>query len=106
MRNPREHIEAPGGSGDGLGDQFARNPGKGDTVAGEALQKVDIGCQAAEMRSAIERDVDLPAPGVVDAHVLQLRKRGEHAHAGGARGIEGAEPGVVHPPAEQQAVIG
>jgi len=44
------------------------------------------------MRSAIERDVDLPAPGVVDAHVLQLRKNGEHARAGGARGIEELNP--------------
>jgi hypothetical protein len=106
VRNPRKHVEAPGDSADGFGHQFARNPGQGDAVAGEALEKVDIGRQAAEVRSAIERDVDVAPPGVVDAHVLQLREHGEHARAGCARGIERAEPGVVHAPAEQQSVIG
>jgi len=90
--NPRKHVEAPGDSGDGFGHQFARNPGKRDTVAGEALEKVDIGRQAAEVRRTIERDVDFAAPGVVDAHVLQLRKHGEHARAGCARASKELNP--------------
>ncbi len=58
------------------------------------------------MRGAIERNVDVPAPGVLDAHPLELRKHPQHPGAGGARRVEGAEPGVVHTPAEEQPVIG
>src|SRR5438105_15776623 len=54
MRNPCEHIEPPGDSGDGFGDQLAGNPGEGDAVAGEALHKVRSEEHTSELQSRVD----------------------------------------------------
>ena len=74
MRDARKYIEAAGGAGDRLRDQLARDAGERDAVTGEALQEVDVGGETAEVGRAIQGDVHVAAPGVVDAHVLQLRE--------------------------------
>lgn len=100
MRNAREHVKAPGGAADGLGDQLAGDARERDAVAGEALQEINVGRESAEVRRTVERDIDFAAPGVLDPHVAQLRKHGEHARACGGGRIEGAQPRVVHAAAE------
>ena len=88
MRNPREHVEALGGARHGLGHQLAGDAGQHHAVAGEALQEIDVRREASEMRRAVQRDVDVAAPGVFDARDRELREHARDARAQHARGIE------------------
>src|SRR6185437_15808312 len=66
VRNCREHVEAFSRTGDGLGHEFARDAGQSESLAREALQEIDNRRKTPEMRRAIDRDVDVSAPGVLD----------------------------------------
>ena len=58
------------------------------------------------MRRAVQRDVHIAAPGVVDVDIGELGEHPEHARPRGAARAERIEPGVAHAPAEQQPMIG
>ena len=95
VRDPGEDVKALRSAADGVRHELAGNPGERNAVAGEALQEVDVGGEPSEVGRAVERNVDVPAPGVVDAHPLELRKDAQHAGARGARSIEGLEARIV-----------
>src|SRR5262249_9090589 len=105
VRDAGEDIEALGGAADGLRYQLARDPREREAVAGEALQEGDVGSEPSEVRRAVDRNVDVAAPGVVHAHPIELRKDAQHACTRGARSIEGLEARIVDAAAEEKAVI-
>ena len=106
MSDARAHVEALGLPGERLGDEFARDARERDAVSGEALEKVDIRRETAEVWSAVDRQVEQSAPSVFDAGRGELWKHTQHARA--VRGARGEMPvaRIADCSAEQQTVIG
>jgi hypothetical protein len=69
MWNPREHVKALRGAGNGLGHQLAGKARQGDAVPGKSLQVVHIRLEATEVRRPVHSDVHIAAPGVLDARL-------------------------------------
>src|SRR5262245_28551883 len=105
MRDAREEIEALSRAGHGFRDELSGDTRERDAVARESLHEVDVRREPAEVRRAIERDVEIAAPGIVDARVGELRKDAHQALARAPRRAR-VETRIAHAPAEQQPVVG
>ncbi|MNS60561.1 hypothetical protein D3C72_935680 [compost metagenome] len=108
MRHAGEQLEAAAVLAvDRLGQQLRGQVAGVEAVAGVGLGVPDVGLvgQAAELRQAVGADADHPAPGVVDAHVGQLREDLEHLRAHVSGDVRRITPGIVAGTAEQQASV-
>ena len=109
MRHLAEQVEAAAGlAGHGFAEDAGRQVGGVEAVAGVGLGVEHIGLvgQAADLRQAIGADADHAAPLVVDAHIRQLRKHGQHLGPHIGRNIRRITPGVMAGATEQQAPVG
>src|SRR5688572_21086638 len=105
MRDAGEHVEAFRGAADHFTDEFAGDAGNHHAVAREPLHEPGVRAEAAEMRRAVQRDVEVAAPGVFNARFGKLRKYLGDAGPEDACRIEWIDARVTHSTTEQQAVV-
>src|SRR5688572_2206122 len=102
MLEPGEEIEALRLARDRLADQLSRHAGERDSVAGKALQVIDIRRHSAEIRRAAYRDVDEAAPCIFDLRVGELGEDADHPLLRRGTRVARVEPRVADTAAEQQ----
>ena len=109
-----DHVRARGAEKRG-GDQvrvtlstdlpLAGQAGGEDAVAGKALGEIHVRREPAEVRGAIQRDIDVATPHIFDFHVSQLREYAAHAPGHGAAQVGWGQGGIAGTAAEQQAMV-
>ena len=71
MRDAREHVEALGSSGDGLGHQLAGETGERHAVAGESLRIEDVRCQPPKIGRDGKWQLNLYDPNLTRVELME-----------------------------------
>ena len=106
MRQAGKGIEAFSLAAQCFGEHLAGNMGIGHSVSAAALRVVDVVTEAPDLWQAREGQQEVTRPGIVDLHILQLRKGLEHFRPDDGFDIRRITRPVDHSAAIDQAFVG
>jgi hypothetical protein len=87
-----------------IGHRARRGQGRQHTVPGVALQPVKVAA-STDIRCALDRQVDMTAPGELELDTFQLRKHAFETRPGSAGDVFGHAAQISAATAEQQPVV-
>ena len=105
MRQARKRIKTLSLTSQGLRQYFACQVRVRHAMTATALGVIDVVTQAADLRQTRQGEEEIAGPGVVDLHVLQLRKGLEHFRSDDRFDIRRVPRAIDHAAAEDQALV-